>query len=40
MPHLMEQSASQFRCGLVSRALGCQWVGQINTFIVPHEVVL
>jgi hypothetical protein len=40
MPHLMEQAASEFCRCLVSRSLGCQRVGQINTFIVPHEVVL
>ena len=36
----MKQSASEFRCGLVSRSLGCQRVGQIDALIVPHEVVL
>jgi hypothetical protein len=40
MPHLMKQTTSEFRCCLVSRSLGCQWVGQINTLVVPHEVVL
>ena len=40
VPHLMEQSTSEFRCGLVSRSLGCQRVGQIDALIVPHEVVL
>ena len=37
--HLMEQSTSEFRCCLVSRSLGRQRVGQINTFIVPRKVV-
>src|SRR5918998_3579291 len=40
MPHLMEQPTSKFRCCLVRRALGRQRIGQINTFIVPHKVVL
>ena len=40
VPHLMKQSASEFRCGLVSRSLCCQRVGQIDALIVPHEVVL
>jgi hypothetical protein len=26
MPHLMQQSSSEFCCGLVSRSLGCQRV--------------
>ena len=39
MPHLMEQSTPEFCRCLVSRSLGCQWDGQINTFIVPYEVV-
>jgi hypothetical protein len=39
MVYLMEQSTSKFCCCLVSRSLGRQRVGQINTFIVPRKVV-
>lgn len=40
MPHLMQQSCSEFLCCLVYRSLGNQRVRQINPSIVPDERVV
>ena len=38
--HLMKQTTLQFRCRLVCRSSCCEWIRQIDPFVIPQGVVL